>query len=157
VAGRGVNKAILIGNLGADPELRQTQGGQNVATFRIATSDRWKDRGGQVQERTEWHNIVAWGQLADIVQQYLTKGSQVYIEGRIQTRQWEDRDGQKRYTTEIVANQMVMLGGRGDGAVAGRQAARQTGRAEAAAATGRDDTFNDFPESPEEVDDDLPF
>ena len=154
MAGRGVNKAILIGNLGADPELRQTQGGQNVATFRIATSDRWKDKSGQMQERTEWHNIVAWGALADIVQQYLTKGSQVYIEGRIQNRQWEDQSGQKRYTSEIVANQMVMLGGRGEGAPAGRAAARSGARGDA----GRDERpFEDFPESAEQVDDDLPF
>jgi single-strand DNA-binding protein len=144
-----VNKAILIGNLGADPEVRQTQGGQNVATFRIATSDRWRDKSGQVQERTEWHNIVAWGPLADVVQQYLTKGSQVYIEGRIQNRQWEDQSGQKRYTSEIVANQMVMLGGRGEGAPAGRAPSRAGGRVER--------PFEDFPESAEEVDDDLPF
>jgi single-strand DNA-binding protein len=154
VAGRGVNKAILIGNLGADPELRQTQSGQNVATFRIATSDRWKDRSGQFQDRTEWHNIVAWGQLADIVQQYLTKGSQVYIEGRIQTRQWEDASGQRRFSTEIVANQMVMLGGRGDGAAAGRAASRAAGRAGSAEERP---PFEDFPESANEVDDDLPF
>jgi single-strand DNA-binding protein len=153
VAGRGVNKAILIGNLGADPELRQTQGGQSVASLRLATSERWKDRNGQLQERTEWHNIVLWGQLADIAQQYLTKGSQIYIEGRIQTRQWEDQSGQKRYMTEIVANQMVMLGGRGDGAAAGRTGARAGARPE------REErpAFEDFPESSNEVDDDLPF
>jgi single-strand DNA-binding protein len=154
VAGRGVNKAILIGNLGADPEVRQTPSGQTVASFNLATSDRRKDRNGQVQDRTEWHRIVAWAQLADIVQQYLTKGSQVYIEGRIQTRQWEDQSGQKRYTTEIVANQMVMLGGRGEGAAAGRAASRAAGRGE----TGREERpFEDFPESADQVDDDLPF
>lgn len=154
MAGRGVNKAILIGNLGADPEVRQTPSGQTVASFNLATSDRRKDRNGQIQDRTEWHRIVAWAQLADIVQQYLTKGSQVYIEGRIQTRQWEDQSGQKRYTTEIVANQMVMLGGRGEGAAAGRAASRAGGRAEA----GREERpFEDFPESADQVDDDLPF
>lgn len=154
MASRGVNKAILIGNLGADPEVRQTQNGQPVATFNIATSERWKDRQGALQERTEWHRIVAWSQLAEIAGQYLTKGSQVYIEGRIQTRQWEDQSGQKRSTTEIVANQMVMLGGRGEGAVAGRAAPRAAGRP---AAGGDDRPFENFPESAEEVDDDLPF
>ena len=153
MASRGVNKAILIGNLGADPEIRQTQSGQAVATFRLATSERWKDRQGELQERTEWHNIVAWGQLAEIARQYLSKGSSCYIEGRIQSRQWEDREGQKRYTTEIVANQMVLLGGRGEGAVAGRGAGRYAGRAEAA--EGR--PFEDFPETAEDVADDLPF
>jgi single-strand DNA-binding protein len=154
VASRGVNKAILIGNLGADPEIRQTQSGQTVATFNLATSERWKDRQGTMQERTEWHRIVAWSPLAEIAQQYLAKGSQLYVEGRIQTRQWEDQSGQKRYMTEIVVNQMVMLGGRGDGVPAGRQTSRVAGRSEAAA-EGR--PFDDFPESAAEVDDDLPF
>ncbi|HEY7460513.1 MAG TPA: single-stranded DNA-binding protein [Gemmatimonadota bacterium] len=154
MASRGVNKAILIGNLGADPEVRQTPSGQTVATFNLATSDRWRDKSGQVQDRTEWHRVVAWAQLAEIVQQYLTKGSQVYIEGRIQTRQWEDQNGQKRFTTEIVANQMVMLGGRGEGAPAGRAASRVGARGEA----GREERpFEDFPESAEDVSDDLPF
>jgi single-strand DNA-binding protein len=150
-----VNKAILVGNLGADPELRQTQSGQTVATFRLATSERWKDRQGQLQDRTEWHNIVVWGRLAEVVRDYLTKGSSVYIEGRIQTRQWEDQSGQKRYTTEIVANEMVMLGGRGDGAGAGRAPARAAEKTGAA----RQDRppFEDFPESADEVSDDLPF
>ena len=154
MASRGVNKAILIGNLGNDPEVRQTQTGQRVATFRLATSERWKDRQGEMQDRTEWHNIVLWGQLADIASQYLSKGSSCYIEGRIQTRNWEDREGQKRYMTEVVANQMVLLGGRGDAAVAGRGAARATGRAEPAGERG---PFDDFPESAGEVGDDLPF
>lgn len=150
-----VNKVILIGNLGADPELRQTQSGQSVATLRLATSERWKDRQGQPQERTEWHNVVLWGQLAEIAGQYLTKGSTCYVEGRIQTRQWEDQSGQKRYTTEIVANQMVLLGGRGEGgSSAPRPAMRGAARGQAADGKG---PFEDFPESADEVDDDLPF
>ncbi|MEE9614365.1 MAG: single-stranded DNA-binding protein [Thermodesulfobacteriota bacterium] len=110
----GVNKAILVGNLGADPEIRYTPSGTAVVNFRIATSENWKDKEGQKQERTEWHRIVAFGKLAEICGEYLSKGKQVYLEGRIQTRQWDDRDGNKRYTTEVVANQMQMLGRVGD-------------------------------------------
>ena len=112
---RGVNKVILIGNLGRDPEVRYTQGGSAVATLNIATSDSWTDQSGQKQERTDWHRVVIWRRLAEIAKEYLSKGSRVYIEGRIQTRSWDDREGNKRYTTEIVANQMLMLGGRGGG------------------------------------------
>jgi single-strand DNA-binding protein len=110
----GVNKAILVGHLGADPELRHTQSGTAVATFRVATTERYNDRSGERQERTEWHRVVAWAKLAEICNNYLKKGKQVYIEGRIQTRQWEDQSGATRYTTEIVANNMVMLGRAGD-------------------------------------------
>jgi single-strand DNA-binding protein len=106
----GVNKAILVGNLGADPEIRYTPAGVAVANFRIATSENWVTKSGEKQERTEWHRIVAFGKLAEICGQYLNKGKQVYIEGRIQTRQWEDKEGGKRYTTEIVASTMQMLG-----------------------------------------------
>lgn len=106
----GVNKVILVGRLGADPELRYTPSGAAVANFTMATSENWKDKEGQKQEKTEWHKIVVFAKLAEICGQYLNKGKQIYIEGRIQTRQWEDRDGNKRYTTEIVANQMQMLG-----------------------------------------------
>jgi single-strand DNA-binding protein len=109
----GVNKVILVGNLGANPELRYTQGQQAVANLRIATTERWTDKSGQKQEATEWHRVVVWGKQAEIVGQYLTKGRQVYIEGRIRTRQWQDQAGQKRYTTEIVAQNVQMLGGRG--------------------------------------------
>lgn len=112
---RGVNKVILIGNLGRDPEVRYTQGGSAVATLNIATSDSWTDKSGQKQERTDWHRVVVWQRLAEIAKEYLSKGQRVYIEGRIQTRSWDDREGNKRYTTEIVANQMLMLGGRGGG------------------------------------------
>lgn len=116
MATRGVNKAILIGNLGADPEMRYTQAGKAVANLRIATSERWRDReSGEQQERTEWHRVVLFGKLGEIAGEYLKKGSQVYLEGRIQTRKWQGQDGQDRYTTEIVANQMQMLGGRGGG------------------------------------------
>ncbi|HCF57369.1 MAG TPA: single-stranded DNA-binding protein [Myxococcales bacterium] len=111
-----VNKAIIVGNLGKDPEVRYTQSGQSVATFTVATNDRWTDKNtGQPQERTEWHRIVVWGKQAENCGQYLKKGRLVYIEGRIQTREWTDKEGQKRYTTEIVANQVQFLGGR-DGA-----------------------------------------
>jgi single-strand DNA-binding protein len=107
----GINKAILIGNLGADPELRHTNSGTPVANFQIATSERYTDRNGEKQERTEWHRIVAWAKLAEICNQYLTKGKKVYIEGRIQTRSWEDQGGTTKYVTEIVATNMLMLGG----------------------------------------------
>ncbi len=106
----GVNKVILIGNLGKDPELRYTPGGQAVATFSLATTERWNDKNGQRQDRTEWHNIVVWGKLAELVNQYLKKGRSAYIEGRITTRSWDDRDGVKKYRTEIVANQVQFLG-----------------------------------------------
>src|SRR4051794_24164269 len=112
----GINKVILIGNLGADPEVRFTQGGQAVANFRIATSESWKDKNGQPQERTEWHRIVVWGKLAELCGEYLKKGRQAFIEGRLQTREWTDKEGKKNYTTEIVANNVQFLGGRPDGA-----------------------------------------
>ncbi len=108
-----VNKAILIGNLGKDPELRYTPGGQAVTNFSIATTDKWKDKDGQLQERTDWHNIVAWGRQAEVANEYLKKGSPVYIEGRLQTRSWEDKDGNKRYITEIVTRRLQLLGRRG--------------------------------------------
>ncbi|HYM81681.1 MAG TPA: single-stranded DNA-binding protein [Candidatus Limnocylindria bacterium] len=110
----GVNKVILVGNLGANPELRFTQGQQAVANLRIATTERWTDKNGQKQEATEWHRVVVWGKQAEIVGQYLTKGRQVYVEGRIRTRQWQDQQGQKRFTTEVVAQNVQMLGGRGE-------------------------------------------
>jgi single-strand DNA-binding protein len=108
-----VNKVILVGNLGRDPELRYTQNGQAVANFSVATTDRWNSKEGQREERTEWHRIVAWGKTAELCAQYLSKGRSVYIEGRIQSREWEDREGQKRNTTEIVAQTVQFLGGRG--------------------------------------------
>lgn len=111
---RGVNKAIIVGTLGQDPEVRYTQSGSPVANISVATNENWKDRNtGEMQERTEWHRIVMFGKLAEIAQQYLKKGSQAYFEGRIQTRKWQDQSGNDRYSTEIVANEMQMLGGRG--------------------------------------------
>ena len=116
-----VNKVILVGNLGKDPELRYTPAGAAVVTFSIATTERYKDREGNRQEKTEWHNIVAWRQLAEICGKFLHKGKQVYIEGKIQTRSYDDRDGNKRYITEVVADQMQMLGGRDDQGGGGQQ------------------------------------
>ena len=114
-----VNRVTLVGRLGKDPETRYTSGGQAVCNFSVATDETYKDRAGERQKRTEWHRIVMWGKLAEIAQQYLKKGALVYIEGRIQSRQWEDkRDGQKKTSYEIVADTMKMLGGRGEGAAA---------------------------------------
>jgi single-strand DNA-binding protein len=111
----GVNKVILIGNLGADPEVKYLPSGVPVANVNLATNDSWTDKNGERQERTEWHRLVVWRKLAEIVGQYLKKGSKIYIEGRLETRQWDDQSGQKRYTTEIVVNELQMLDGRGDG------------------------------------------
>jgi single-strand DNA-binding protein len=114
-----VNKVILVGRLGKDPETRYTGSGQQVCNFSMATDETYKDRAGERQKRTEWHKIVMWGRLAEIAQQYLKRGSLVYVEGRLQTRQWDDQAGNKRYTTEIVANVMKMLGGRAEGGPGG--------------------------------------
>lgn len=111
----GVNKVILLGNLGADPELRYTAGGQAVADLRIATSRRYQAKDGTTKEETEWHRVVVWGKQAEHCKEYLAKGRQVYIEGRLQTRQWEDKEGQKRWTTEVVANAVQFIGGRAQG------------------------------------------
>lgn len=111
MATRSLNKVMLIGNLGKDPELRYTQSGTAVATFSLATNESWTDKEGNKQDQTEWHRIVAWGKLAEICGQYLTKGNSIYLEGKLQTRSWEGSDGQTRYTTEIVMKDMVMLGG----------------------------------------------
>jgi single-strand DNA-binding protein len=113
---RGVNKVILIGNLGADPETRAMPSGATVANLRIATTENWKDRtSGENQERTEWHRVALFGKLAEIAGEYLRKGSQVYIEGSLRTRKWQDKQGNERYSTEIIGNEMQMLGGRGGG------------------------------------------
>jgi single-strand DNA-binding protein len=114
-----LNKVLLIGRLGKDPEIRYTTDGSPVANFSLATSDFWTDKSGTRQERTEWHNIVAWKKLADLSKRYLTKGRQVYIEGRLRTREWDDRDGNKRRTVEIIASQLVLLGSRPEGMEAG--------------------------------------
>src|ERR1700721_725757 len=113
---RGINKIILIGHLGADPETRAMPSGMTVANMRLATTESWKDKqSGEQQERTEWHNVALFGRLGEIAGEYLRKGSQVYIEGRLRTRKWQDKEGRDRYTTEIVGNEMQMLGGRGGG------------------------------------------
>ena len=140
----GINKVILVGNLGANPEMRFTQGGQAVANLRIATTERWTDKNGQKQEATEWHRVVVWGKQAEIMGQYLTKGRQVYVEGKIRTRQWQDQQGQKRFTTEIVAQNVQMLGSRSEGAP----------RDEAHVTVPPDDAMSDFGGGP---DDDIPF
>ena len=111
---RSLNKAQLIGNLGADPELRSTTSGTRVATLSLATSRRWTDRSGQQQEKTEWHRVVCWDRLAELCERYLSRGDRIYVEGSIEYRQWEGQDGQTRYTTEIRARELIMLGGRGD-------------------------------------------
>jgi len=155
-----VNKVILVGNLGKDPELRYTPSGAAVANFTIATTERYKDRDGQTQEKTEWHNIVAWRQLAEICGKYLHKGKQVYIEGKIQTRSYDDRDGNKRYITEIVADQMQMLGRAGDDNNANygqqRNAAPRSNRPAPAASSGTP-AYEDYADPPFNPDDDIPF
>jgi len=138
-----VNKVILIGNLGRDPEVRYTQGGAPVANFTLATNDVWTDKAGARQEKTEWHRIVAWGKQAEIVRDHLAKGKQVYIEGALQTRQWDDRDGNKRTTTEIKLARLVMLG-RPEGG----------GESRGAPAGGPQDSVADEAPPPE---DDIPF
>lgn len=110
-----VNRVILVGNLGKDVELRHTSGGTAVATLSMATTDVWNDKSGQRQEKTEWHRVVLWGKTAETLAEYLLKGRQIYVEGRLQTRQWDDRDGNKRYTTEVRSDRVVLLGGRGGG------------------------------------------
>jgi single-strand DNA-binding protein len=109
----GINKVILVGRLGSDPEIRYTQQGVGVTNFNIATSETWVDKAGEKQEKTEWHRIVVWGKMAEVCSQYLAKGRQVYVEGRLQTRQWEDKDGGKRFTTEVIAQNVQFLD-RGD-------------------------------------------
>jgi len=113
---RGVNKVILIGNLGSDPEVKYLPNGNAVATLSLATSESWNDRtSGERQERTEWHRLVLWRKLAEIAEKYLKKGSKIYVEGKLQTRSWDDQSGQKRYTTEVVVNELEMLDSRGEG------------------------------------------
>lgn len=141
----GVNKVILIGNLGADPTLKYTSGGQAVADLRIATSRNWTDKTGAKQEDTQWHRVVVWGKQAERCKEYLSKGKQVFIEGRLQTRQWEDRDGNKRWTTEVVAQEVTFLGGRGGGGSAGYEEPPMPSESEAPAMGG------------EFGDDDIPF
>ena len=146
-----VNKVILVGNLGRDAELRYTPGGAAVATLNLATTEVWNDKGGRRQEKTEWHRIVLWGKQAESLQEYLTKGKQIYVEGRLQTRQWDDKDGNKKYTTEIKADRITLLGGGGGG---GRGASMDRGSAVAAHAGGGG---GDEPPMEPITDDDIPF
>src|SRR6186997_447322 len=145
-----VNKVILVGNLGRDCELRYTPGGAAVATLNMATTEVWNDKSGQRQEKTEWHRVVLWGKSAESLSEYLTKGKQIYVEGRLQTRQWDDKDGNKRYTTEIRGDKIVLLGGGGGGG-----GARQQTRGAAAPGAGAEDQMGE-PVS-ELTDDDIPF
>jgi single-strand DNA-binding protein len=154
-----VNKVILVGTLGKDPELRYTPAGAAVATFSLATSERYKDKSGEMQEKTEWHNIVAWRQLAEICGKYLHKGKQIYIEGRIQTRSYDDKDGNKRYITEIVADQMQMLGRVGEENGGQTRAGGESRQSRPASQAGgqRTPAYEDFAEPPFNPDDDIPF
>ena len=141
-----INKVILIGNLGADPEIRHSQDGVPVATFTIATTEKWKGQDGQMQEQTEWHRIVAWRRLAEICGEFLSKGSRVYIEGKLQTRKWKDQSGGDRYTTEVVAREMKMLSPRTSAGGGGEYGASSQ-------AYGGGDSFQESPP----VGDDVPF
>jgi len=154
-----VNKVILVGRLGRDPETRYTGGGQAVANFSVATDESYKDKNGERQKRTEWHRITAWGKLAEICQQYLKKGTMVYIEGRIQSREWQDKEGQKRTSFDIVANTMKMLSSRGDAAAAGAgggTASRSVDDFEPHAGGGEEPMGGAAP-GPEISDEDIPF
>ena len=169
---RSLNKVQLIGNLGSDPEVRSATGGNRVANFSLATSRSWNDASGAKQEKTEWHRCVVWNskssQLADIVERYVKKGDKLFVEGRIEYRQWQDKDGQTKYSTEINVRELIMLGsprggggGGGDaGAEGGARSARPAGakaKAGAAAGTGASEDFEEFPGALEDEDDDLPF
>jgi len=152
-----VNKVILVGNLGRDPEVRYMPSGDAMANLNLATTDTWKDKGGEKQEKTEWHRVVMFGKTAEIAGEYLKKGSQVYIEGRLQTRKWTDKEGQERYTTEIVADRMQMLGSRSGGSERMSAPASDEGAPRAApapakkpAAAGKAGNFDD-------LEDDIPF
>jgi len=158
MAGKSINKVILIGNLGKDPEVKYTPQGTPVAKITLATNERYKDKDGQWQDRTEWHNVVLWQRLAEIAGEYLKKGGKVYIEGRLQTRSWDDKQsGQKKYMTEVVANDLVLLGGRGEGAGEGG------GHSRGAAAAGGGNNFDQRAPEPEAAtstpisDEDIPF
>jgi single-strand DNA-binding protein len=156
---RGVNKVILVGNLGKDPELKYTPQGTAVAKFSLATSEKYKDKAGEWQERTEWHNLVAWARTAEVAAEYLKKGSTVFVEGRLRTDSWDDKEtGQKKYRTEIIVNELVMLGGRGEGGGGGEGRARgasssKGGGFDQSPASGGDD----FAQGTQITDEDIPF
>ena len=143
-----VNKVILIGNLGRDVELRYTPGGTAVATLSLATTDVWNDKSGQRQEKTEWHRVVLWGKTAETLQEYLLKGRQIYVEGKLQTRKWDDKDGNKRYTTEVKSDRVVLLGGRGSGG---------SGGGGGSLSEGQEQQVPGPAESAELTEDDIPF
>ena len=155
---RGVNKVILVGNLGKDPELKYTPQGTAVAKFSLATSEKYKDKGGEWQERTEWHNLVAWARTAEVAAEYLKKGSTVFVEGRLRTDSWDDKEtGQKKYRTEIIVNELVMLGGRGEGGGGegrSRGASKGGGFDQSSEKSGGGD---DFSQSTQITDEDIPF
>ena len=162
---RSLNKVILIGNLGADPEVRSTSNGSRVATLSLATSRQWKNQSGEKQEKTEWHRVILWNNkgstLADLAERYMKKGDKVYVEGSIEYRSWQDREGQTRYTTEINVRELIMLGGgRGGGDAEGSPGmsrSRAPERAKSAAGGAAGDDFEDFPGALNDEDDDLPF
>jgi len=150
---RGINKVIIVGNLGQDPETRYMPSGKAVTNLRIATSESWKDKQtGEQREQTEWHSVVMYDRLAEIAAEYLRKGSQVYVEGKLRTRKWQDKEGRDRYTTEIQANEMQMLGSKGGGGGAGTES-----RAEPRATSGGDRGSAPPPPRDDAFDDDIPF
>jgi len=151
-----VNKVILVGNLGRDPETRYTTGGEAVTNISIATTDTWKDKSGEKQERTEWHRVAFFGKLAEIAGEYLKKGSQVYVEGRLQTRKWQDKEGQDKYTTEIIADRMQMLGSR-SGSGGGDAPERATSTAGASASGSSRSGGAPAKKNVDDLDDDIPF
>jgi single-strand DNA-binding protein len=158
---RGINKVILIGNLGADPETRAMPSGSTVANLRIATSESWRDKQtGEQQERTEWHRVALFGRLAEIAGEYLRKGSQVYIEGSLRTRKWQDKQGNERYSTEIIGNELQMLGGRGGagaGAPGGGAEGGASSRAGGAAPAYAEESGGGGASRSDDFDDDIPF
>lgn len=159
---RSLNKVMLIGNLGADPEVRSTANGSRVATLSLATSRQWNNQAGERQEKTEWHRVVLWNSkgapLADFVEKYAKKGDRVYVEGRIEYRTWDDREGKTRYTTEINARELILLGSRGGAAGDAGPAEPARSRAtQPAVAESKTESYDDFPEALDEEDDDLPF
>ena len=156
---RGVNKVILIGNLGADPEVRSTSNGSRVATLSLATSRQWKNQSGEKQEKTEWHRVVIWNNkgsnLADIAERYCKKGDKIYVEGSIEYRSWQDKEGQTKYTTEIRVNELILLSGRGGDAEGDAPAPRMA--AASSPRKAKEGSVDEFPEALDAEDDDLPF
>lgn len=157
---RSLNRVQLIGNLGADPEVRSTSNGGRVANLSLATSRQWKGASGDKQEKTEWHKIVLWNNkgsnLADIAERYCKKGDKIYVEGSVEYRSWQDKDGQTRYTTEINARELILLSGKGDGGES-FSAPRAAAGAAASKPGAKEESFADFPEALDAEDDDLPF